>query len=502
LNEFEGLMREVSERSFTSIAKHAGTTSQPAALKLRASTGSVHLIGIAGAGMRALASIMLDQGWTVSGSDLNVDSVKKLAARGAKIFTGHATGNVPLDAQKVIYSDAIPPDNLERRAAERFNLNCTSYAEALAELTARSRTLAVAGTHGKSTVTAMAAEILVRAGMNPTVICGAAPVRGGGQGIGELGGRNGQSGLALVEACEFRENFLRLTPQVAVLLSIEPDHFDCYPSAEKLHEAFAQFIARTPDDGLIIAAHESAIANKIANASGRNVVTFGFADEADWRATNVEHSRGKYRFDLVRHGRRLTRVVLTVAGQHQISNALAAAALARHCGASIQNIALGLAAFRGLRRRLELRGMWQGVPWIDDYAHHPTEVQAALNAVRQLYPRRRIVCVFQPHQASRLTALLDELAVSLHNADRIAVAETFRAREPERKQGEASAADLADILRACRASVLDGHDPRQIATQLSTELQPGDVLVTMGAGDIGKIFREFHDGLRRDRAAA
>jgi UDP-N-acetylmuramate--alanine ligase len=195
-------------------------------------------------------------------------------------------------------------------------------------------------------------------------------------------------------------------------------------------------------------------------------------------------------------------VTLAVPGRHNVLNALAAAALARHCGASSEDIALGLAGFRGLKRRMEVHQRWAGVPWIDDYAHHPSETKATLATVRQMFPRRRIWCVFQPHQASRLTALLDETVASLHNADRIAVAEVYRAREGSAKFGEVTASDLANLLEATGSEVLDEHDPSAIAQRLGSELQPGDVLVTMGAGDIGKVFYEFHERLRRNCAVA
>jgi UDP-N-acetylmuramate--alanine ligase len=494
---------------------------------------SAHLVGIGGSGMRALAAVLVERGWKITGSDLQPNAAEGLIARGVRVCTGHASGHVPADAELLIYSDAVPVENPERQQAQQRGIPIRSYAQMLGELASQSQAaegqlLAVAGTHGKSTVTAMAAEMLIRAGLDPTVVCGAAPISGNvvqrkskGQlnpsglcsataGIGhdtarrldETGGRHGEGKFMLVEACEYRENFLQLRPNLAVLLNIEADHFDYYHSTEQLQNAFSRFVGQTPDDGLIIASQECSVANKIATGSGRQVVTFGFSRAADWRATNLEHRLGRYRFDVVRHGQKLCHVTLAVTGRHNVLNALAAAALARHCGVSAQHISQGLAAFCGLERRLEVRSRWGGVPWIDDYAHHPTEVKAALATVRQMFPRRRIWCVFQPHQASRLAALLDELATSLHNADRIAVAEVFRAREGQAQPGEATAADLAILLAAGGNEVLDEHHPSAIARRLCNELQPGDVLVTMGAGDLGKIFHEFHERLRRNCAVA
>ncbi|HTQ38274.1 MAG TPA: Mur ligase family protein [Pirellulales bacterium] len=504
---------------------------------------SAHLVGIGGSGMRALATVLAERGWKISGSDLQPDAAAGLMERGVRVLVGHASSNVPADAELLIYSDAVPADNPERLLARQRDIPERSYAQMLGTVAAEfqlggGQVMAVAGTHGKSTVTAMTAEILIRAGLDPTVVCGAAALNGGvqeeaspsigrsnslpginvthpgasgihsggncnaAQNIGETGGRHGDGKLMLVEACEYRENFLHLRPNVAALLNVEPDHFDYYRTPAQLHEAILQFVRQIVDDGWIMASHECGVAQKIAAAAGRRAATFGFSRAADWRATNLEHRLGRYRFDLVRHDKKLAHVTLGVTGRHHVLNAVAAAGMARHCGVSAQQIAQGLAAFRGLKRRLEVRGRWGGVPWVDDYAHHPTEVKAALATVRQMFPRRRVWCVFQPHQASRLAALLDETAASLHNADRIAVADVYRARESAGGEGEATAADVADLLTAGGNEVLDEHHPVAIAERLSNELQPGDVLLTMGAGDLGKIFDEFQKRVRRNCAVA
>jgi UDP-N-acetylmuramate--alanine ligase len=308
--------------------------------------------------------------------------------------------------------------------------------------------------------------------------------------------------LSLVEACEYRENFLKLKPAVAALLNVEPDHFDYYRSREALHSAFAKFVDGVPADGIVLASTACRTAMGIAIASGRRVVTFGVSADADWQAANLEQTRGRYRFDLMSGGKRQTRVMLSVAGRHNVLNALAAAALARQGGAPVEQIGRGLNAFRGLKRRMQARWTLGGVTWVDDYAHHPTEVAASLAALREMFPGRRLVCVFQPHQASRLGALLDEFAASLHNADRVAVAEVVRAREGLPKSGEPTAGDLAAAVWKMGVDTMDEHRPEIIADQLADDLEPGDVLVTMGAGDLDKYFHNFHQRFRRDRAAA
>ncbi len=466
-----------------------------------------HFVGVGGSGMQALASVLSDRGWIITGSDLQSETGHELAPLATAIQVGHRPANVPSNAQVLIYSDAIPIDNCERIYAEHLRIPCFSYAQMLGKLTESKRTIAVAGTHGKSTVTAMTAEILVRAGLDPTVICGAMPrdtIQGPAthSAIGRFGGCNGGGALALVEACEYRENFLHLSPSVSVVLNIEPDHFDYYTTRPQLTAAFNKFVARTSSDGLMVISADCPVAKSLVTSTDRHVATFGFADDADWRAGNLEHARGRYRFDLMRRDKRLARVALSVPGRHNVANALAAAAIARHAGVSVQHIVQGLAAFRGLKRRLDARWTFEGVTWIDDYAHHPAEVTATLATLRQMFPRRRICCVFQPHQASRLTALLDEFAVSLHNADRVAVAEVFRAREGVPQLGDATASDLADRLRFDGMDVWHEHRPGTIVERLAEELQSGDVLATLGAGDLGKYFYEFHKRLRRDCAAA
>jgi UDP-N-acetylmuramate--alanine ligase len=468
----------------------------------------VHFVGIGGSGMRALATVLVERGWTISGSDLRADDVEAMIARGVRVYGDHASTNVPADAEAVVHSDAVPADNPERRRAEELGIRTCSYAQMLGEMTDQAipltpiRTIAIAGTHGKSTVTAMAAEILIRAGLDPTVICGASPIARHENGIAETGGRNGTGEIMVVEACEYRGNFLHLAPETAAILNIEPDHFDYYRSTEQLTEAFEKFAGRVAATGLLIVGGDSNRAISVAKASGRAMTTFGLSADADWRAANLQQNRGRYRFELVLHGRLLTAVTLAVPGRHNVLNALAAAALARHCGVSDAQIAQGLALFAGLKRRLEVRGRWHGATWVDDYAHHPTEIRAALAAVRLMFPRRRIFCVFQPHQASRLTILLDELAASLQNADKLAVTKVFRAREGAPRPGEATAVDLAATVRAGGFDVLDEHSPMAIARRLAQQLQPGDVLVTLGAGDLGKIFHEFRQRVGRDRAVA
>ena len=465
-----------------------------------------HLVGIAGTGMRALAEVMLGRGWQLSGSDLRIEPAGQLAQAGVRLHQGHAAAHVPPHTDLLVYSDAVPPNNPELRRAAELGIASYSYFGMLGRLASGSHTLAVAGTHGKSTTTAMAAEALIRAGRDPTVFCGAAAV---GQ---SSGGRAGRDELVLVEACEYRANFLQLRPRHAVILGIEPDHFDCYRSPGELEDAFARFAGLVPAKGLLLARHDCAATGRITSKLACRVETFGIDGRADWSARRLFARRGRYAFDICRRGRCLCQVGMQFPGRHNVLNALAAAAVAWENGVSPEQIAQALGSFRGLYRRLELLGTWRGVLLVDDYAHHPTEVTATLGTLRRMFPGRRVWCVFQPHQVSRTERLLDELAESLQNADRVLVAEIFRAREGPHQRGEVTAADLARRVRELSAPRTGGppratvevpevHTREEITRLLETRLGPGDVLVTMGAGDIRRVCDGLIDRFREDRSA-
>jgi len=454
------------------------------------------LVGIAGAGMRSLARVLLGWGWKLSGSDLDCSSLRFLKLRRVRVWEGHAPGNLPDDADVLIASDAVPADNPERRRAAELGIPVLSYFQALGRILSTRHGVAIAGTHGKSTVAAMLAEILICAGYDPTAIYGAAPL---GQ---HCGGLPGKSLLTVVEACEYRANFLHLRPRQAAILGIEPDHFDYYRSPEQLEKAFRRFAQRIPTDGLLVARKECPVTQRIIEGLKCRVLTFGWTRSANWSARNVRHRKGRHSFSIHARRKHFCDVSLQVPGEHNVLNALAAAALARESSlVNGEDIALGLGQFAGLRRRLESVGTWRGTTLIDDYAHHPTEVAAGLVTIRRMYPGRRLWCVFQPHQASRTAHLLDELAESLKNADKVIVAEVYRAREPDPKTGEVTACDLARKVRAGGTEAVAAQAMGSIVELLASRLRPGDVLVTMGAGDIRKVCDGLLERTGKNRAA-
>jgi len=441
-----------------------------------------HLIGINGTGMAALAQVLDDWGWRLSGSDRMLGPIAQhLAARHAALHQGHAAAQVPGDAELVVYSDAIPPDNVERRQATAGGIPTCSYFELVGCLTQPYRLIAFAGTHGKSTTTALAREIFRQAGLDPLVFCGAAALGAAS------GGRGGRGPWALVEACEYRANFLRLRPELAVILGIEADHFDCYASLDDVRESFARFARRVPSQGRILVRHDCATSRRAVAQARCAVETFGLAADADWSAQRVEMRQGRAAFRLVHRGNECGEISLAIPGRHNVLNALAAAAAGHYAQIAGDAIAAGVAAMTGLQRRLERLTPWRGVERWDDYAHHPTEVAASLETLRQLYPGRRLWTVFQPHQASRTARLLDEFAASLDNTDEVLLAEIFRAREPAAGPHDVTVADLAARVRARGKPVPALHDPDAVARRLRQALRPGDVLVTLGAGDIRRV---------------
>ncbi len=336
-----------------------------------------------------------------------------------RVFYGHAVRDVPEDAQAVIHSAAVGANNPELRQAREHGLPVFSYPEAFGQLTRDSLGLVIAGTHGKSTTTAMLAQILIDSGVDPTVVLGAKPIGW------KSGGRAGAGGVTLVEGCEYRESFLQLWPRAAALLNVEPDHFDCFPRIEQALAAYGRFVRRVPPDGCLLANADCRGVRRVVAAAGRPFVTFGLGAGCQWRAQGLRSVAGRFRFSVFYRRRKFAEVCLSQPGLHQVYNALAAAAMAGALGLAGRQVGQSLAGFAGVKRRLEVVGTFGGVTVVDDYAHHPTEVSASLAALRAMFPNRRLGLLFQPHQALRTSRLLDGFASSLQNADSVVIADVF-----------------------------------------------------------------------------
>ncbi len=454
----------------------------------------LHMVGIGGSGMSGLAAVLLRRGARVSGTDRQSSArLDHLARCGARVSTTQDAGAVPPDVQTLVISAAIRPDHPEVVEARRRKIPVIKYARLLGALMAQHDGIAVAGTHGKSTTTAWLAFTLRSAGCDPSFVVGAE--------VGQLGGGSGvgDGPHFLAEACEYDRSFLNLRPRAAVILNIDEDHLDCYRDLAAITEAFAEFARLLPSDGLLLLNGDDANSRPIAAAAAARVETFGLGPACHWRATDLRIERGCHGAAFFEDDRALGRVRLGLPGRHNVLNALAVTALARHAGVRWPQIAEALAGFRGARRRLEVRGTFAGVTIVDDYAHHPAEIQATLRAARERFEPRRLWCVFQPHQHSRTRFLLSDFAQSFALADRIVVPRIYFVRDSQRERQAICAADLVEHIRAAGGAAEHIPDFATIADTLLASAEPGDLVMTMGAGDIWKVADELVQRLGNNR---
>jgi UDP-N-acetylmuramate--alanine ligase len=437
----------------------------------------VHFIAIGGAGISAIARVLLEQGAEVSGSDLVISPVAEALARdGARVFAGHQAENVE-GAEMVVASSAVPESNVELQAAREAGIPVLRRPEFLGQMMNGHVGVAVAGTHGKTTTTAMIASILLDAERDPTFIVGG--VIGGL----ETNARAGGGQLFVIEADEYDRTFLSLQPTVAVVTNVEHDHPDCYPTFADFRAAFEAFTALVPRDGLLAVCWDDTTARELGErrrAAGLPVVFFGLGEGAEWRAEEVRPNfAGGVDLLATREGDVQGLVRLRIPGAHNASNATAALAVADFLGVPF-NVARGaLTEFRGTGRRFEVKDEIGGVMVIDDYAHHPTEIRATVQAARDRFPHRALWTVWQPHTYSRTKTLQEEFVQAFDIADHVIVLPIYAAREKD-TLGVSSFDLVAAMVHPdarCAAS-LD-----EALVWLGTEVQPGDVVLTLGAGD-------------------
>ncbi len=446
----------------------------------------VHLVGVGGIGLSGLAGLLLARGGRVSGSDLGSGVILDgLHRRGATIFRGHASTHVPPDAGLVIHSAAIEPDNPELEEARRRRIRIASYTEVLGWMMRVRHGIAVAGTHGKTTTTAMIGHILVVAGLDPTVVIGGhAPTLGGNS-------RLGRGAPMVVEACEYRRSFLALRPRIAVMTNVEEDHLDYYRNLDEILAAFREFAELIPPEGAIVV--NSRFQERLEPLPRRRRIVFGVgsSEVADVHALSVTSDGDCQRFRLENAGRDLGEVRLSVPGVHNVSNAAAAVAAALLCGVDARTAAAALSTFASVDRRFQVKGQRRGVTVIDDYAHHPTAVRAVLETARSSFPGRRLIAVFQPHQYSRTRCFIEAFARSFGAAERVIVPDIYQARDTEEDRRSVSSRDLVDRIR------LEGVQAEYLPTfpevlgYLESNLQAGDVCLTIGAGDVTRVSDEL-----------
>jgi UDP-N-acetylmuramate--alanine ligase len=392
-----------------------------------------------------------------------------------------------------VASAAIPEQHPELIEARRRGIPVVKYAQLLGALMAQQHGIAVSGTHGKSTTTAWLAFVLRKAGLDPSFVVGAETEQlGGGSGVG-----SGQHFLA--EACEYDRSFLHLRPQAAAILNIEEDHLDCYENLAAIVEAFRQFAGLVPPQGLLVINGQDSSCQAIAADLSIDVETFGYDARDTWRAADPSLRDGYYEFTTLQRGKTLGRTRLGIPGEHNVANALAVVALASHVGVGWDAISEGLREFRGARRRLQLQGEVGGTTVVDDYAHHPTEIRATLRAARERFEPRRVWCIFQPHQHSRTRFLLHDFALSFELADFVVVPRIYFVRDSERERQAVRAADLVEQIQAAGGHAVHIPEFEEILDTVLSELEPGDLVITMGAGDIWKVADELVRRLRGDR---
>lgn len=440
----------------------------------------VHVIGIGGAGMSAIATVLLERGYRVSGSDrIESNTTQLLSERGAQVFIGHDAQNIG-DATVVLMSSAIKDDNEEVLAAQQRGISIYKRAEFLGWLTNGSTSVAVSGTHGKTTTTAMVAAILMRAGRDPSFIVGGTIHSSDAN----RAARAGQGAEFVIEADEYDYMFLGLTPHVAVVTNLEHDHPDCFPTFESMRDAFRQFVAKVSQDGLLVICGDDMGSRALADFSRAPWITYGLGDNTTWRATDLRPNNvGGGDFVVLREGQTVGVVRLRVPGQHNTLNALAAIAATNFLGVSFEDACDALREFRGVQRRFEMRGESRGVAVIDDYGHHPTEIRATLAAARMVYPTRTIWAVWQPHTFSRTRLLADKFATAFDDANHVIATKIYASREKDIPGINAAA--VVARMRHPDARYVESLD--EVVEVLTAEVQPNDVVITLSAGDATQI---------------
>ena len=445
----------------------------------------IYFIGIGGISMSGLAEILASRGHQVSGTDVKETAVTKhLQSLGIHINFGHRAENITDDITLVVYTAAIHDDNPELRAAYEKGIRIMDRAHLLGQIMDEYHdSVAVSGTHGKTTTTSMVSEILLAAEKDPTItVGGILPTIGSNL-------RIGNSPYFVAEACEYFDSFLQFNPFIAIILNVESDHLDYFKTLENIRRSFHAFAQRVPDKGLLVISEKIDHVEELTDGLTCHVETFGLSEKANWRAENIVHEAdGRNSFDVYHNGEFFTTIHLHIPGEHNITNALAAIGASAFLGAAPEDCVKGLHHYTGTERRFQLKGKKDGITVIDDYAHHPTEIKAALAAAQNVQ-HNTTWCVFQPHTFSRTRFLFDEFGEAFGDADEIIIADIFAARETD--DGTVSAAQLADRIAQTGKSARYVGDFAAIEAYLREHCKSGDLLMTVGAGDVYKIEENF-----------
>jgi len=454
----------------------------------------VHFVGIGGVGMSGIAEILLSLGFQVSGSDLRSSgTTARLEELGARVWIGHRREHLER-ADVVVFSSAVSADNPEIQEAHDRRIPVIPRAEMLAELMRMQTSIAVAGMHGKTTTTSMVASVLLAAGLDPTVVIGGKLDHLGG------GARLGQSDLLVAEADESDRSFLKLYPTIALITNMDMEHLDCYSSMEEIRGAFLEFINRIPFYGNAIVCLDDPQVQKIIPLIQKRFVTYGLSSQAVIRGRQPRLEGGVSRFEVYREDRLLGEICLPMPGAHNVVNALAAVAVADVFEVPFERTKEALDSFPGVQRRFTLRGKAAGVSVIDDYGHHPAEIRAVLQAAKQIAPRR-IAVLFQPHRYTRTKALFDDFLTAFLDADLLYIMDIYPASE-QPIEGVTGKALYEGIRSQGQKTVRFMPEKKTIPEEVASDLNSGDMIITLGAGDVTALGPEILEALKKKEQGA
>ena len=451
---------------------------------------NVFFVGIGGIGMSGIAELLMNLGFTISGSDMNAnENVKRLKEMGVNIKIGHDPSNLPKDIDVLVYSSAVPIENIEIVRARQKSIPIIRRAEMLGELiSVKETSIAVGGTHGKTTTSSMVGTILSYAKMDPTLVVGGL--------VHNLDSNSklGTGDIIVVEADEFDRSFLALKPTISIVTNIELEHTDCYEDLNDLQESFIKFCRSVPFYGAIIACVDSPAVQEIITRIERPMITYGRSRDAAYRAKNLRFNENKSTYSVFRAEECLGDIELNVPGEHNILNSLAAVVLGLEMGLSFEIIRKGIHSYKGVRRRFDIKGSFNDILIVDDYAHHPTEVEATLASARSGWDRR-IIAVFQPHLFTRTRDFFREFAKALQIADIVLITDIYPAREkPIAGVTSKLIYDQLSNMMEDRCQLVPDLD--DLIETLDDIAQPGDMLITMGAGSIWRYNDSYVDHLQ------
>jgi len=452
----------------------------------------LHFVGIGGSGMSGIAEVLLNLGYPVSGSDLSISpATRRLKKMGARVHKGHRPSNLR-EADVVVISSAVHQDNPEVVEARKLKIPVIPRAEMLAELMRIKTGIAIAGAHGKTTTTAMVADVMDKGGLDPTVVIGGR--------VGKLrsGAKLGKSDLMVAEADESDGSFLKMKPTLAVVTNIDREHLDHYADLTEIQDTFVEFLSRLPFYGAAVVCLDDPNVRSILPRIDRKIITYGLSSEAEVLAVDVSVDQFQSSYKAVFQGETLGKVTINMPGRHSVYNSLAAVAVGLELEIPFRTIARALSTFRGVDRRFQKRGSWNDAMVIDDYGHHPTEIEAALGAVREGFGAHTIA-VFQPHRYTRTAALLEEFGRSFHLADKVIITDIYPAGE-QKIPGLDGAMVMDALVRHGHPDVIHEKDPARIVKLLKEILKPGDVVITLGAGDVWKIGDKLAKDGRRGKS--